>query len=222
MDKNLKRRIAIEGLVFLPILFFASFLIAAGEPGIGFFIIIFYAIVRFLIWSIKALEQKDGFRETQTFNFLKGIIRTVVFIVIIILIRQPVIKFFNNSKRLENAASSMQLAAQKPRQQNHGILNNNPVYSAYYDELRSKIDEVAYSGYNQTETGEVHLAFTVRNDGSVNDIRVIEGKSSTSVYLREIAIGAIKGAAPFPAFPTELNYPQLDFNIILSYKITNE
>lgn len=99
------------------------------------------------------------------------------------------------------------------------VVKSYPVYLVYYQAIREKIGKVAYNGYNRAETGEIYLEFIVKDDGSVNDIRVVEGKSSASAYLRKIAIEAVKNAAPFSVFPSELKYSQLKFSTVLSYEI---
>lgn len=96
---------------------------------------------------------------------------------------------------------------------------SNPVYIEYYQGVREKIRKLAYNGYNRTVVGEVFLTFIILSNGEVKDIGVNEEKSSSSPYLRQIAIEAVKASAPFKAFPSELNYPQMSFNVILSYEI---
>jgi len=107
---------------------------------------------------------------------------------------------------------------EKTTQQVSDDFNNNPHYQEYYKYVRNRIGKVAYNGYNRKEVGEVYLFFTVQKNGEVNDIRVLEGKSSSSPYLRQIATQAVKAASPFPIFPVDLEYPQLNFNIVLSYE----
>ncbi len=108
MDKNLRKKIAKEGLIFLPVLLLASFCIVMGAEGIGigFFLIILYAIIRFLIWAVVALEGKDRLKETKTFKTIKDIGRAVIFITILILFyaffREPIRKFFHNYPKQAN------------------------------------------------------------------------------------------------------------------------
>jgi len=95
----------------------------------------------------------------------------------------------------------------------------NPSYISYYQLVREKIRRSAYQNYSKTETGEVFLSFVIAQDGSLRDIRLVEDKSTPSYYLRDIASHSVKTASPFPAFPHELNYPQLSFNVIISFEI---
>lgn len=96
---------------------------------------------------------------------------------------------------------------------------NNPSYISYYQIVREKIKRAAYRNYTGTTEGEVTLYFTVVNDGSLADIRLIDEKSAESEYLRNVALKSIKEASPFPVFPKELNYPQLSFNLAITFEI---
>lgn len=96
---------------------------------------------------------------------------------------------------------------------------NNPVYISYYQIVREKIKRAAYSNYTSTEVGEVTVSFVVSDNGYLKDMRMVEEKSSASPYLREIAIRSIKDASPFPAFPRELDYLQLSFNLAITFEI---
>jgi len=96
---------------------------------------------------------------------------------------------------------------------------NNPSYVSYYQLVREKIRRAAYQNYTHTETGEIYLAFLISDTGVLKDMRLIEEKSTPNYYLREIAMRSIRDASPFPPFPKELNYPQLSFNVIISFQI---
>lgn len=96
---------------------------------------------------------------------------------------------------------------------------NNPTYINYYQIVREKIRRAAYQNYSRTDTGEVFLSFVILRDGSLTDARLIEEKSAPNAYLREIASKSIQQAAPFPVFPAELDYPQLSFNVVISFEI---
>jgi outer membrane biosynthesis protein TonB len=96
---------------------------------------------------------------------------------------------------------------------------NNPSYVGYYQIVREKIRRAAYYNYTHTEIGEVYLAFVITADGALKDVRLMEEKSSQNIYLKDIALRSIKDAAPFPSFPKDLDYPQLSFNVIISFEI---
>ncbi len=96
---------------------------------------------------------------------------------------------------------------------------NNPTYMNYYQMVREKIRHCAYQNYGRSETGDVYLSFVISSAGELKDTRLIEEKSTSSIYLTEIALRSIESAAPFPGFPKELDYPQLSFNVIISFEI---
>jgi TonB family protein len=96
---------------------------------------------------------------------------------------------------------------------------NNPSYISYYQIVREKIRRAAYQNYGRTETGEVYLSFVISAVGDIKGARIVSEKSSSSRYLREIALRSISDAAPFPNFPKELDYPQLSFNVVISFEI---
>lgn len=96
---------------------------------------------------------------------------------------------------------------------------DNPSYISYYQIVREKIRRSAYQDYSRAEVGEVYLTFLISQDGSLKEARLVEEKSSFSPYLREVALRSIKEASPFPNFPKELDYPQLSFNVVISFEI---
>jgi TonB family protein len=96
---------------------------------------------------------------------------------------------------------------------------NNPSYISYYHIVREKIRRAAYQNYTRTETGEVYLSFVISSAGDIKEIRTVAEKSSPSLYLREIALRSVSDAAPFPNFPKELDYPQLSFNVVISFEV---
>lgn len=96
---------------------------------------------------------------------------------------------------------------------------NNPAYINYYQVVREKIRRAAYHNYLRIEIGEVYLSFVVSHDGLVKEMRLNEDKSSPNLYLHQTALNSIKDASPFPGFPKELDYPQLSFNVVISFEI---
>ncbi len=96
---------------------------------------------------------------------------------------------------------------------------NNPTYVSYYQFVREKIRKAAYQNYSRSETGVVYLAFVISSNGILRDVRLIEEKSSVNYYLRETALRSIRDASPFTAFPKELDYQQLSFNVIISFEL---
>jgi outer membrane biosynthesis protein TonB len=96
---------------------------------------------------------------------------------------------------------------------------NNPSYVSYYQIVREKIKRSAYQNYMRTDIGEVFLSFVITKNGLLKAVNLSDEKSSESIYLREIAMRSIKEASPFPIFPAELEYPELSFNVIISFSV---
>jgi TonB family protein len=96
---------------------------------------------------------------------------------------------------------------------------DNPSYISYYQIVREKIRRSAYQNYTHNETGEVYVSFIISNDGYLKDVHLVEEKTTVNDYLKDIALRSIRDASPFPNFPKELDYPQLSFNIIISFEI---
>ncbi|MFH1128225.1 MAG: hypothetical protein WBI28_01420 [Candidatus Omnitrophota bacterium] len=96
---------------------------------------------------------------------------------------------------------------------------SNPTYISYYQIVREKIRRAAYQNYSRTEEGESYLSFIITNQGYLKEVRFVSEKSNASQFLEEISLKSINQAAPFPVFPKELDYPQLSFNVIISFEI---
>jgi len=97
----------------------------------------------------------------------------------------------------------------------------NPVYNNYYQIVREKIKHRAYNNYSRYETGEVYLTFVVLSSGVLKEVRLVEEKSRAAEYLKETALKSISDAAPFPAFPANLQFPELSFNVVISFEVGN-
>jgi TonB family protein len=96
---------------------------------------------------------------------------------------------------------------------------NNPIYVSYYQIVREKIKRAAYRNYAGNETGEVTISFVISQDGDLKGLRLMDEKSSPSPYLRQVALSSIKEALPFPNFPKDLDYPQLSFNLAITFEL---
>jgi len=97
----------------------------------------------------------------------------------------------------------------------------NPKYSHYHQTIRRKIKERAYFYVDNFdfETGEVYLTFALLADGTLKEVRIIESKTSANEYLRGVGLRSIKESSPFPPFPKDLNYPELSFNVVISFEL---
>jgi TonB family protein len=140
----------------------------------------------------------------------------------------------DKNRKLSNAAKPRDVQFQKPELIKQGMAAfkkkitmppvdlakiDNPSYISYYQIVREKIRRSAYQNYTRSETGEVYVAFVISGDGDLKNARLVGEKSSANSYLKSIALASLKNASPFPAFPKELDYPELSFNVVISFEI---
>ncbi|MFA6378305.1 MAG: hypothetical protein WCX16_00805 [Candidatus Omnitrophota bacterium] len=95
----------------------------------------------------------------------------------------------------------------------------NPQYIQYYQVVRSRIKDRAYANYGKFDAGEVYLTFILDAKGSLKRIKVIEERTRANQYLRQISMRSVEESSPFPPFPDELHYPELSFNVVISYEV---
>lgn len=98
---------------------------------------------------------------------------------------------------------------------------SNPVYLNYYQLVRSRIQERAYLNYERLDIGEVYLTFVLSSNGMLKQLKLIEEKTTADSYLRNVGLRSIEQASPFPAFPKNLDYPELSFNVVISFEVKN-
>lgn len=96
-----------------------------------------------------------------------------------------------------------------------------PRYMTYHEQVRSKIRNRAYFYVDDPrfEAGEVYLTFVLGADGSLKQVKVIPEKTRANDYLGSVGLRSIKESAPFPPFPGDLNYPELTFNVVISFEV---
>lgn len=98
----------------------------------------------------------------------------------------------------------------------------NPLYLSYYQIVRNRIRDRAtanYTGYGRLDAGEVYMTFMLDSKGALKTINITEERTHANQHLRQISLDSVRESSPFPPFPLELNYPELSFNAIISYKI---
>ena len=98
-------------------------------------------------------------------------------------------------------------------------LPKNPVYLKYYRTIRDKIRRYAYYNYNRAYAGKIYISFLVTSEGNLKALKIIDEKSTSNDYLKEIAVKSIKDSSPFPPIPEKLNYPELSFNVIIAFEL---
>jgi len=98
---------------------------------------------------------------------------------------------------------------------------SNPRYLSYNQNIRQLIKQQAYRFIENPEfrAGEVYLTFVLGASGALQDLQVIERLSHASEFLKLAGLRSIKDANPFPPFPTDLNYPELTFNVVISFEV---
>jgi len=94
----------------------------------------------------------------------------------------------------------------------------NPIYLNYYQIVRQKIKERAYANYSTLDTGNVYLTFIIDARGILKQINMIDEKTSAAQHLKDVSLKSIKESDPFPPFPVDLKYPELSFNIVISFE----
>ena len=93
-------------------------------------------------------------------------------------------------------------------------------YMTYHEQVRDKIRNRAYFYVDDPDfqSGEVYLTFVLGSGGKLKEVKVVPEKTSANYYLKRVGLRSIKEAAPFPAFPRDLNYPELTFTVIISFE----
>ncbi len=99
---------------------------------------------------------------------------------------------------------------------------NTPSYITYYQIVRDRIRDRAYSNYTKLSMGEVFVTFVIKSDGALFALQVLDAKSSANEFLRDVGMRSVQEGAPFPPFPKDLTYPELTFNVSISFQYREE
>jgi len=95
---------------------------------------------------------------------------------------------------------------------------SNPLYKNYYQIVRQRIRERAYANWEgETSVGVVRISFMIDASGALKGIKMIGEETPENQGLRNVSLRSVKEAAPFPPFPANLKYPELSFNINISF-----
>ena len=81
------------------------------------------------------------------------------------------------------------------------------------------IKKRAYANFSKVETGEVYMTFVVLSDGRLKQVQLIEEKTAAQDYLRQVSLKSVEECNPFPRFPPDLTYPELSFNVVISFEL---
>ncbi len=98
----------------------------------------------------------------------------------------------------------------------------NPNYVGYNDRIRDKIRNRAYFYIDdpQFQAGEVYLTFVITADGNLKDLQIIPQRSQANEYLQNVGLRSVKESSPFAPFPADLKYPELSFNVVISFEVS--
>lgn len=92
-------------------------------------------------------------------------------------------------------------------------------YVNYFTAIREKIRQRLKANYKHYYSeGEVLLAFTLNADGTLGGLDADRARSTADRTLTDIATSSIREASPFPRFPKAMSLPQMNFNLIVSFK----
>lgn len=96
-----------------------------------------------------------------------------------------------------------------------------PAYTIYQQMVREKIREQLYVNFSRSREGEgeVYLTFVIRADGVLTQVQILEDKTRADELLKHIGLKSVQEVSPFSPFPKDLNYPELTFNIQISFRI---
>ncbi len=89
-------------------------------------------------------------------------------------------------------------------------------YAAYMEKWRRKIEEHGNLNYPTGADGSVVVLISVRFDGSVEKIRILQ--ASKSALVNESALSIARSAAPFPPFPDSIREKTDILDIIRTWR----
>lgn len=98
----------------------------------------------------------------------------------------------------------------------------NPKYLTYTETIRNKIRQRAYMFVDDPEfqEGKVYLTFAISSNGELQAAQIIEDKSAANDYLKKVCLQSIEESSPFPPFPKDLAFPELTFNVVISFEVS--
>lgn len=101
--------------------------------------------------------------------------------------------------------------------------DKEPIYLDYYQQaIRAEIIKFARKNYPRfIAYGEICLHFVVSSRGQLQELRIVESRSTQNRLLRAVAKKSVLDAAPFAPFPEDLTQSQLPFNVIISFQTEN-
>lgn len=123
--------------------------------------------------------------------------------------------------RLEAEIDDKTIAyAQRPRRKAINASTREHIYAAYMESWRRKIERVGNLNYPRGHMGDVVVHIAVRQDGSVERMRIL--RHADSSLINESALKIATLAAPFPPFPEEIRQKTDILDIIRTWRFLEE
>ena len=110
--------------------------------------------------------------------------------------------------------------AQRPRRKAINAATREHIYAAYMESWRRKIERVGNLNYPKGHMGDVVVHIAVRQDGSVEKMRIL--RHADSSLINESALKIATLAAPFPPFPEEIRHKTDILDIIRTWRFLEE
>lgn len=100
----------------------------------------------------------------------------------------------------------------------------NPRYLSYNENIRERIKQHAYMfvDHPDFQKGEVYLTFVLDANGTLKQTQIIKERTLANAYLQDVGVRSIEQSNPFPPFPADLSYPELTFNVVISFEVNRE
>ena len=110
--------------------------------------------------------------------------------------------------------------AQRPRRKAINASTKKHIYAAYMESWRRKIERVGNLNYPRGQMGDVVVHIAVRQDGSIERMRIL--RHADSSLINESALKIATLAAPFPPFPEEIRQKTDILDIIRTWRFLEE
>ena len=110
--------------------------------------------------------------------------------------------------------------AQRPRRKAINASTKEHIYAAYMESWRRKIERVGNLNYPRGQMGDVVVHIAVRQDGSIERMRIL--RHADSSLINESALKIATLAAPFPPFPEEIRQKTDILDIIRTWRFLEE
>lgn len=115
----------------------------------------------------------------------------------------------------EESFEVVEIRKEKPAE-DKGIESKTTSYSEYYRLLYKTISQAVVKPHG-AGSGTVNAEFTLMSDGSLEEVRILEG-SSEDPALRDAVETAIRNSAPFPPFPDDIKEDKKAFTITIEFR----